>query len=97
MEVNGQFQAPAALPPEKRPPVPILQGAVWAPEPVYSCPYREDIISDLIYYYTFWQVCACKVGHRATSQFRDMSSSYIIAARGQVMRSTIHLFCSKNY
>jgi hypothetical protein len=95
MEVSGQTQAPAALSPGKRPPVPIVQGAVWAPEPFYSCPYWEDIISDLIYCYAFWQVCACKVGYRATL-FRDISSSYIIAPWGHVMRPTIHLFCSKN-
>jgi hypothetical protein len=34
MEVNVQLHAPAALPPVKEPPVPIVKEAGWAPEPV---------------------------------------------------------------
>jgi hypothetical protein len=37
MRVSGQRQAPAALlPPGKGPPVPIVQEAGWAPEPVWT-------------------------------------------------------------
>jgi hypothetical protein len=37
MEVSGQRHAPAALlPPGKGPPVPIVQEAGWAPEPVWT-------------------------------------------------------------
>jgi hypothetical protein len=37
MEVSGQRHAPAALyPPGKGPPVPIVQEAGWAPEPVWA-------------------------------------------------------------
>jgi hypothetical protein len=37
MGVSGQRHAPAALlPPEKGPPVPIVQEAGWAPEPVWT-------------------------------------------------------------
>jgi hypothetical protein len=32
MEVSGQLHAPAALPPEKEPPVPLGYEAGWAPE-----------------------------------------------------------------
>jgi hypothetical protein len=34
--VTGQLHAPAALPPGKEPPVPILWEAGWAPEPVWT-------------------------------------------------------------
>jgi hypothetical protein len=49
MGVSAQHHAPAALlPPGKGPPVPIVQEAGWAPEPVWTqrieeksfCPYR---------------------------------------------------------
>jgi hypothetical protein len=37
MGVSGQRHAPAALlPPGKGPPVPIIQEAGWAPEPVWT-------------------------------------------------------------
>jgi hypothetical protein len=37
MGVSGQHHAPAALlPPGKGPPVPIVQEAGWAPEPVWT-------------------------------------------------------------
>jgi hypothetical protein len=37
MGVSGQRHAPAALlPPGKEPPVPIVQEAGWAPEPVWT-------------------------------------------------------------
>jgi hypothetical protein len=37
MRVSGQRHAPAALlPPGKGPPVPIVQEAGWAPEPVWT-------------------------------------------------------------
>jgi len=36
-QVSGQRHAPAALlPPGKGPPVPIVQEAGWAPEPVWT-------------------------------------------------------------
>jgi hypothetical protein len=41
MEVSGQLHAPAALPPEKKPPEPIGQNARWAPEPVWRLGRRE--------------------------------------------------------
>jgi hypothetical protein len=36
LEVSGQFHAPAALTPEKGPPVPIGYEAGWAPHPSSS-------------------------------------------------------------
>jgi hypothetical protein len=36
MEVSGQLHAPAALPPEKEPVVPIGEEAEWAPEPFWT-------------------------------------------------------------
>jgi hypothetical protein len=36
MEVIGQLHAPAALPPGKKPPVPVGLEAGWAPEPVWT-------------------------------------------------------------
>jgi hypothetical protein len=36
MEVSGQFHAPAALPPGKKPLVSIVKEAGWAPEPVWT-------------------------------------------------------------
>jgi hypothetical protein len=37
MRVSGQRHAPAEiLPPRKGPPVPIVQEAGWAPEPVWT-------------------------------------------------------------
>jgi hypothetical protein len=49
MEVSGQLQAPAAQPPGKQPPVPIVYEAGWAPGLVWtlwrrenSCPCRES-------------------------------------------------------
>jgi hypothetical protein len=42
MGVSGQRHAPAALlPPGKRPPVPIVQEAGWAPEPVWTQRVQE--------------------------------------------------------
>jgi hypothetical protein len=35
MEVNDQFHTPAALPPEKEPPVPIGWEAGWVPVSLY--------------------------------------------------------------
>jgi hypothetical protein len=40
--VSGQLHAPAALPPEKEPPVPIGYEAGWAPEPVWTTWRREN-------------------------------------------------------
>jgi len=34
--MGGQLQAPAALLPEKEPPIPIRQEAGWALEPVWT-------------------------------------------------------------
>jgi hypothetical protein len=37
MGVSGQHHAPATLlPPGKEPPVPVVQEAGWAPEPVWT-------------------------------------------------------------
>jgi hypothetical protein len=42
MGVSGQRHAPAALlPPGKEPPVPIVQEAGWAPEPVWTQRLKE--------------------------------------------------------
>jgi hypothetical protein len=41
MEVVGQIHAPAALSPEKEPPVPIGYEAGWASEPVWTLWRRE--------------------------------------------------------
>jgi hypothetical protein len=48
MEVNGQLHAPAALPPVKRAPIPVLQEAGLAPEPVWMLWRREKSLC-------FWQ------------------------------------------
>jgi hypothetical protein len=43
MGVSGQRHAPAALlPPGKGPPVPIVQEAGWAPEPVWKQRIEEN-------------------------------------------------------
>jgi hypothetical protein len=43
MGVSGQLHAPAALlPPGKGPPVPIVQEAGWAPEPVWKQRIEEN-------------------------------------------------------
>jgi hypothetical protein len=43
MGVSGQHHAPAALlPPGKGPPVPIVQEAGWAPEPVWTQRLEEN-------------------------------------------------------
>jgi hypothetical protein len=45
MGVSGQRHAPAALlPPGKGPPVPIVQEAGWAPEPVWTEKIEEKSI-----------------------------------------------------
>jgi hypothetical protein len=46
MGVSGQLHAPAALlPPEKRPPVPIVQEAGWAPELVWTQRIEEKSVA----------------------------------------------------
>jgi hypothetical protein len=66
MGVSGQRHAPAALlPPRKGPPVPIVQEAGWAPEPVWSqriekkilCPCRgsnpdRPVVQPVVRHYT---------------------------------------------
>jgi hypothetical protein len=47
MGVSGQRHAPAALAPGKGPPVPIVQVAGWAPEPVWTQEVRRKILSPL--------------------------------------------------
>jgi len=42
MELNGQLHAPAALPSEKGPPLPIELGAGWASEPVWTQRQRKN-------------------------------------------------------
>jgi hypothetical protein len=44
MEVNGQFHAPAALPPGKEPGLPIGREAGWAPGLVWTlCRRRKSL------------------------------------------------------
>jgi hypothetical protein len=46
MGVSGQHHAPAALlPPGKGPPVPIVQEAEWAPEPVWTQRIAEKSVA----------------------------------------------------
>jgi hypothetical protein len=46
MGVSGQRHAPAALlPPGKGPPVPIVQEAGWAPEPVWTQRLEEKSLA----------------------------------------------------
>jgi hypothetical protein len=65
MGVSGQHLAPAALlPPGKVSPVPIVQEAGWAPEPVWTqdrgkilCPRRESnpdrpVVQPVVRHYT---------------------------------------------
>jgi hypothetical protein len=42
LEVSGQLHAPAALPPGKELPVPIVQEAGWTPVPVWTTWRREN-------------------------------------------------------
>jgi hypothetical protein len=42
LKVSGQLNAPAALTPEKEPPVYIGQEAGWTPEPVWTTWRREN-------------------------------------------------------
>jgi hypothetical protein len=50
MEVSGELHAPAALPPEKEPPVSIGQEAGWAPKPVWTLWTREKSYRKAITY-----------------------------------------------
>jgi hypothetical protein len=68
MGVSGQHHAPAALYPRgKDPPVPIVQEAGWAPEPVWTqrlqekilCPCRgsnpdRPVVQPVVRHYTAW-------------------------------------------
>jgi hypothetical protein len=68
MGVSGKRHAPTALlPPEKGPPVPIVQEAGWAPEPVWTqrlgkkilCPRRgsnpdRPVVQPVVRHYTAW-------------------------------------------
>jgi hypothetical protein len=47
MGVSGQRHAPATLYPPERTPVPIVQEAGWAPEPVWTQRLEEKILSPL--------------------------------------------------
>jgi hypothetical protein len=69
MGVRGQRHAPASLyPPEKGPPVPIIQEAGWAPETVWtqapeeksSAPVRDrtPIVQPVVRHYTTWATAA---------------------------------------
>jgi hypothetical protein len=42
LEVSGQLHVPAALPPGKKPPVPVGQVAGWGPAPVWTTWRREN-------------------------------------------------------
>jgi hypothetical protein len=49
MGVSGQRHVPAALlPPGKGPPVPIVQEAGWAPEPVWTQRFEEKSFGDSV-------------------------------------------------
>jgi hypothetical protein len=68
MGVSGQRHDPAALlPPEKGPPVPIIQEAGWAPEPVWTQRIEEKsfrlcrgsnldrpVVQPVVRHYTAW-------------------------------------------
>jgi hypothetical protein len=68
MGVSGQRHAPAALlPPVKGPPVPIVQEAGWAPEPVWTQRIEEKsfrhcrgsnpdrpVVQPVVRHYTAW-------------------------------------------
>jgi hypothetical protein len=65
MGVSGQHHAPAALYPRgKDPPVPIVQEAGWAPEPVWTQRLEEKsfapagdqtpIVQPVVRHYTAW-------------------------------------------
>jgi hypothetical protein len=41
MEISGQLHDPAALPPEKKPPITIGQEGEWAPQPSLTLQIRE--------------------------------------------------------
>jgi hypothetical protein len=43
MEVSGLLHAPAVLPPEKEPPVPIQQEVEYTPDPVWTT-WRIEIL-----------------------------------------------------
>jgi hypothetical protein len=45
MEVNDQSYTPAALPPRKETPVPIVHEAWWAVEPVWKFGRRENFLT----------------------------------------------------
>jgi hypothetical protein len=45
MEVSGQLHVQAALPPEKKPPVPTREEARWASEPVWTLWRREKSLA----------------------------------------------------
>jgi hypothetical protein len=48
MEVSGQLHAPVALLPEKEPPVPIGQEAVWISEQVWGL-VSEGFSSEMVH------------------------------------------------
>jgi hypothetical protein len=65
MGVSGQPHGPAALlPPGKGPPVPIVQEAGWAPEPVWTQRLQEKsfapagdrtpVVQPVVRHYTAW-------------------------------------------
>jgi hypothetical protein len=57
MGVSGQRHAPTALlPPGKGPPVPIVQKAGWAPEPVWTQRSNPDrpVVQLVVRHYTAW-------------------------------------------
>jgi hypothetical protein len=63
MELSGQLSAPTTLTPGKSPPVPILQEAGCAPEPVWTlwrrgkcCPCRKSSPDRLDRRYTDWGI-----------------------------------------
>jgi hypothetical protein len=72
MGVSGQRHAPAALYPwGKNPPVPIVQEAGWAPEPVWtqrlqkkfsaSVGDRSPVVQTAVRHYTDWATPAHKI------------------------------------
>jgi hypothetical protein len=60
MVVSGQLHAPAASPPGKEPPVPIVYEAGWAPEPVWTLRSGEKSLAPAGNQIPAVQLVACR-------------------------------------
>jgi hypothetical protein len=70
MGVSGQLLAPAALlHPGKGPPVPIVQKAGWAPEPVWTQRLEEKSLSRRAYSSPWWWRQYAPLKRRSTSMW----------------------------